>query len=197
MIRQRIRGAILLGWLLIAPVHGQSIDTVKEAQVKAGYVLNFLRYSEFPPGTDRQADAPYRIVVLGDPRLAAALKSATEERIAIGARSLEVVSRADAPLEAAEVRAADLVFIGRKRSADVRAVLDALAGRPVLNVSDAGGFVRAGGMIGLRMEGARIVFDANPDAIRAGGLMLSARVLKLARELQTQDPAAAVVEPRP
>jgi hypothetical protein len=40
-------------------------------------------------------------------------------------------------------------------------------------------------MIGLWRDGERVVFDANPRAIRAGGIAMSARVLKLARLVET------------
>ena len=56
-----------------------------------------------------------------------------------------------------------------------------VTGGEVLTVGDVPDFAAAGGMIGLRRQGRRMVFDANPEAIRAGGITVSARVLKLAR----------------
>jgi hypothetical protein len=43
------------------------------------------------------------------------------------------------------------------------------------------GFTQSGGMIGLVRRSDSIVFEANPVAIRNSRLMLSAKVLKLAR----------------
>ena len=52
---------------------------------------------------------------------------------------------------------------------------------PVLTVSDVPGFAAQGGMLGLVRSGRHMAFEANPDAIRNGGVSLSAKVLKLAR----------------
>ncbi len=51
----------------------------------------------------------------------------------------------------------------------------------MLTVSDVPGFAQSGGMLGLVRRSGSIVFEANPVAIRNSRLMLSAKVLKLAR----------------
>jgi len=56
----------------------------------------------------------------------------------------------------------------------------------VLTVSDNEDFTSQGGMLGLLRSDSRILFQANTSAIRNAGLLVSAKVLKLAR-----------VEPRP
>lgn len=63
-------------------------------------------------------------------------------------------------------------------------MLRALGQTPVLTVSDAPGFVQAGGMIGLKLRGGRIGFDINHGAARATGLVLSSQLLKLADEVR-------------
>ena len=64
------------------------------------------------------------------------------------------------------------------------AELAPLAGQPVLTVGDQAGFNAAGGMIELVSVAGRIVFQANPAAIRNAGLVVSAKVLKLARAVE-------------
>jgi hypothetical protein len=81
---------------------------------------------------------------------------------------------------AAQVRESQLVFVQAGAGAAADDVLAAARGRPVLTVGDAGGFVAAGGMLGLVRSGAHLGFQANPAAIRAAGLQVSAKVLKLA-----------------
>jgi hypothetical protein len=51
----------------------------------------------------------------------------------------------------------------------------------VLTVSDVPGFAAGGGMLGLVRSGRTLAIEANPDAIRASGISVSAKVLKLAR----------------
>ena len=59
----------------------------------------------------------------------------------------------------------------------------------MLTVGDAPGFARDGGMLGLVQQGSRIVFDANPTAIRVSGLQVSSKVLKLARIVGPESPS--------
>ena len=68
------------------------------------------------------------------------------------------------------------------RCATVRRLLD---GAPVLTVGDSTGFATAGGMLGLVRVDRHLAFEANPQEIRAAGLVVSAKVLKLARIRRT------------
>lgn len=164
-----------------APVRAQEIDRVKAAQVKAGYLVNFLRHTDYPPDAVAPDTEPYRIVVLGDAELASALKSAARAGVRVNSRALKVTAAETPP----EPLTADLLYLSRGQRAQTAAVLAALAGRPVLTVGEDEGFNRAGGMICLSIDGGRIVFDANVVAIRGAGLSMSAKALKLARELHT------------
>jgi len=77
------------------------------------------------------------------------------------------------------------VYIEAGSGADRYALLQRYAGQPVLTIGDAGDFVASGGMLGLVHEGRRIVFEANPQAIQASRLQVSAKALKLARVMGT------------
>jgi len=55
----------------------------------------------------------------------------------------------------------------------------------VLTVGDATGFAAAGGMLGLVRVQEHLAFEANPEAIHDARLLVSAKVLKLARIRRT------------
>jgi hypothetical protein len=63
----------------------------------------------------------------------------------------------------------------------MRRLADLPAG--VLTVSDAEGFARADGMVGLVREGTQLRFDINREAARRAQLRLSAELLKVARNV--------------
>jgi hypothetical protein len=81
----------------------------------------------------------------------------------------------------AVLRGSHLVFFNRSAGRVQPQVLTDLATAPVLTVSDNEDFTSQGGMLGLLRSDRRIVFQANPSAIRGAGLLVSAKVLKLAR----------------
>lgn len=174
-------------------------ETPREIEVEAAYVVNFLRYTQWPEAG--VAAAPLVITVVGSERAAIAVRAAAAASGAVEGRPIEVRwmgtargSRAT-PFDSlqdraarAQLRASHLVFFHRSAGRVHPQVLTDLSHLPVLTVSDNDGFTADGGMLGLVRSGQRIVFEANPGAIRNAGLLLSAKVLKLARPTSRRSP---------
>ena len=165
-----------------------------EVEVEAAYLVNFLRYTAWPQGSMPGPGAPYVLTVVGSEQAAASVRSVAAAAGAIEGHAIEVrwLPRArgsrDAPFDTAQdagararLRESHLVFFHRSAGRVHPLVLDDLAGTPVLTVSDTDDFTGQGGMLGLVRSDRRIVFQANTGAIRQSGLLVSAKVLKLAR----------------
>ena len=166
-----------------------------EVEVEAAYLVNFLRYTQWPAATFGTPNAPYVVTVVGSERVVASVRAVAAAAGNIEGRAIEVRwipdargSRAapfDSPQDQAaraQMRASQLVFFHSSAGRVHPQVLDDLARAPVLTVSDTEGFTSDGGMLGLvRSDDRRIVFQANPGAIRGASLLVSAKVLKLAR----------------
>jgi hypothetical protein len=160
------------------------------ATLKAAFVLNFARYTEWPASSFHDQGA-IEVRVLGDRRAAQALEDLAQRAAPIAGRRL-AVRYVEPELDAtpgwrrliADLRSSQVLYIGGSLGAgQVPRLLAELAGTDVLTVGDVDGFAAAGGMLGLVIEQNRIAFDANPSAIAASRLRVSARVLKLARHL--------------
>ncbi len=167
-------------------------EAVEAAELKAAYVVNFARYTEWPANRFEHAQGPLVVMVIGDDEVARELAEIAERADAIGGHPLEVRREPLSPPESwrrermlGELRRAHVVYLGPDAEDGVRELLADLAGLAVLTVGDVPDFAASGGMIGLRRQDLRVVFDANPEAIRAGGITVSARVLKLARIVTT------------
>jgi hypothetical protein len=191
--------SILLVLSLAGPAGGRESDAGggapedSAAALKAAFVLNFARYTEWPAENFRGPDDPIEISVLGDARVAAALAKLAERAAPIAGRSVRVRALVAERLEAPQRLVADLshvevLFVGREAEpSEVSALLSGLAGAPLLTVGDGEEFAAAGGMLGLVPEEQRFVFDANPAAIASSRIEVSARVLKLARALAREE----------
>jgi hypothetical protein len=165
-------GAGLPPAALAQPVGGRSPS---EYEVKAAYLLNFLRFTRWT----RAADGPFVICVLGaDPFGATLNTTVAAERI--GGRPVTVrrLSAQDDPT------ACHLLYISPSEEPRVVATLARIEGSDVLTVSDMPGFVPRNGMIQLVTEGGRVRFDANLGAAEAAGLMLSSDLLRVARNVR-------------
>jgi hypothetical protein len=165
-----------------------------EVEIEAAYLVNFLRYTQWPATSFQGPSSPFVVTVVGSEEAAASVRAVAAAAAAIEGRAIEVrwlpQSRGsretpfDSPQDAAaraQLRASHLVFFHRSAGPVHPQVLSDLSALPVLTVSDVDDFTRQGGMLGLVRADRRIVFQANTSAIRGAGLLVSAKVLKLAR----------------
>lgn len=165
--------ALALGLLTLA----EAQPALSEAQVKAAFVLNFSRYVEWPATAFASHDAPVVACSVGRDALGAAL-AALEGRSVQG-RLLKV--RRAVPPE--DMRGCHVVFISEVDERRVIPVLRALAGQPVLTVSDTERFIDAGGAIGIVLGDERLQFEINRNALEQSQLKASASLLNLARNV--------------
>jgi hypothetical protein len=178
------------GWLAAGAAQARGPATPAAVQVKAAYLLNFLRYTHWPQSGPEGPAPAVEVVVLGSDDLAAALRALLRQTGTPGhAVRVRRVDQGLAPARLQrELRGADVLYLGADTWPDSSSLLEELQGKPVLTVGDAPEFAQAGGMLGLVPQGPRIVFDANPAAIQASGLQVSAKVLKLARIVGPESP---------
>lgn len=178
----------------LGATHGASaaddVGADRELQVEAAFLVNFVRYTDWPPARLGPPGAAYVVSVVGSAADASAVAAVAAAAGPIGGRRIDVRRVAPASLSrhataARELQASHVVFVREDsgvRCATVRRLLD---GAPVLTVGDATGFAAAGGMLGLVRVQRHLAFEANPDEIRDAGLLVSAKVLKLARIRRT------------
>lgn len=197
--RRRLPAPLLACLLLLAhlPAAAQGLDeplrTGSAAHVEAAYLVNFLRFSEWPAEAPA-AGAPLVISVVGSERSADVVAEVAAAAGPLAGRPV-LVQDVDfrsrrAAGSAAQQRAIDklrgshLVFVDESAGREAAAVLEQLQGLPVLTVGNGEGFLDLGGMLQLLPAGRNIVFAANADAIQRSGVLLSAKVLKLARQVE-------------
>ena len=167
--------------LLSPPAQPQPVP--RALQVEAAFLVNFLRYTDWPPER-AGVDVPWRIAVVGSADAAATVRAVAAAAGQVRGRRIEVEQVAlprNGNVQAARLRASHLVFlhdVGADRRNDI---LRSVAGAPVLTVGDDHDFALRGGMLGIVRIDARLGIEANPRAIESGGLQVSAKVLKLAR----------------
>lgn len=183
------------------PAVAQALRTPSETELEAAYLVNFLRYTEWPARSFDGPDAPLVISVVGDAAVAQTIRAVAAAAAKIGGRAIEVRwvegargSRA-APFDSArdranllQMRRSHMIFFHASAGNVPTQALTDLWGQPVLTVSDVPEFTRAGGMLGLVRSSGQLAFEANPVAIRNSHLLLSAKVLKLARRTEGSGP---------
>ncbi len=189
-IRHALLGVAALGLLAPAkPAHAGPLAPARIEDVEAAYVVNFIRYSEWPQEALPAADSPYVVTVVGDDAVRAALEEIAPRAAASLGRPIEVRSLKLPPARSGEsipieaMGRTHVVFVGRLAQLWMRELLADLHDSQVLTIGAANGFAAAGGMFGLVREDDRVVFEVNAAAVRRSGIVVSARVLSLARRV--------------
>lgn len=143
-----------------------------EQQLKAAYLVNFLKYVEWP---DNHAKAT--ICLFGREVMSNAL--ASHEGRSIAGRPVEL-RRISGPDQLADCQ---ILYVPDTEEARFAAVLRWVEGLPILTVSDAEFFARQGGGIALVREESRLGFDVNLNTLQRAKLKPASQMLRLARQV--------------
>ena len=142
------------------------------AAVKAAFLYNFAKFTEWPalpPGV------PIVFCVVGDDGIADALAQTVR-----GQNVNEHPLGVSRPPDSSAWRGCQFLFIAEAEARRSAGGLSSIKMLPVLTVSDAKGFIEAGGIIELYVESGRMRFAINAKAAELTGLRLSSRLLGLA-----------------
>jgi hypothetical protein len=159
--------------LLPSAVTTVRAQDVTELSLKAAFVYNFAKFTEWPPDV-LTSTTPFTACVVGDPRFGDALARTVQGRLLSG-RPI-VVSRLQPD---GLLKSCHLLYISGA-AAEVARVVLAVKGSPVLTISDLDNFAQLGGIAHIFVEDGRMRFDLNLDLARRARLQLSSKLLSLA-----------------
>jgi hypothetical protein len=158
---------------IIAAAHD---DNTSEYEIKAAFLYNFAKFVEWPARNFEDVDSSFVIGILGkDP-----FKSALEQTIGdktVGGAAIRI--RRSGNVE--DLLTCHILFISGSERSSLPAILKSLEGLSVLTVSDMPGFARFGGMVTLYTENNKVRFMIHTQAAEKAGLILSAKLLTLAK----------------
>jgi preprotein translocase subunit Sec61beta len=159
--------------LVFAQTAQTNTSVSKEYQIKAAFLFNFTQFVEWPATAFSAPNAPFVIGILGDDPFGAAIDEAVNGE-KIGLHPLIVQRYHDSK----EIKPCHILFIS---SADPERIKESLAlmSTHTLTVSDAGSFMKMGGIIRFFTERNKIRLQINPDAARLADLNISAKLLRV------------------
>lgn len=187
--------AVAAAGAALPEARAQPVDEEKAAKVKSAYLVNFLRFSEWPDSAFSNPGDPVVIVVLGEDPLGAALDAvAREVRVddrPVAVRRLQWPDRRShrraedfdaAVAQTVEaIRQGHLLLLSDSLRDQGGSILKAVGDAPVLTVGDGETWMQFGAALALELERGKIVFHANPRAIKTLSVSVSSRLLSLAK----------------
>lgn len=160
--------------VFVMPAASNAADSTRfdEYQLKAGYLYNFIAYTEWP------ASVPVELQVcvygndpFGEHLDAMALRKA-------GERSLSIERLISVDM----VAPCNVIFVSREAISNIDRLREAIGRNPVLLVADSPGAIN-GVMINMVSANNRVEFQVNLKEAQQHGLNLSFQLLRLAREV--------------
>lgn len=165
----------LLAVLLAGPARAEEPPQDRIAyRVKIGFLVNFLRFAEWPEDS-LPPGAAFRLAIAGDDAtfawVARALAGKTVSGRAIQVERADRESRGDPP---------HLLYITESAHDGAHLLGQQFTSAPVLTIGERDGFARRGGILNFVLVDEAVRFEVNLHAAERAGIRISSRVSKMA-----------------
>jgi hypothetical protein len=168
--------ALLLS--IIQPTPAQSATEYPEDAVKAVFLYRFAGYVTWPAAT---ANAPeFTIAVLGADNVAEQLKALLPEH-PIQGKAARVATISGL----AQLRDAQMVYIGPGFTGKLNVLIEELKDRPILIVTDQPGGLEVGSTVNFLVEQQHVRFEISLVAAKRSGLSIGSGLLAVAERVKT------------
>jgi hypothetical protein len=160
--------------LLCAPTHARAEDS-KESLVKAAFIVNFIKFVEWPAPRSVDTQSSIDICVIGDSELiktSSIFKQGSSDK-------LKLLLMSEPNIENV-AKNCHVAFISGSHEGELPTILSVLRSKPVLTVSDISNVAERGGMIGFVISDNKIRLEINKRSIEAAGLKINPKLLQIA-----------------
>lgn len=150
-------------------------DGSLEYAVKATYLYKFAPFVEWPPGAFAGATSPVEICIVGDDPFGTTLDRAVEGQ-RLGERGFAVRRLGPSELPVS----CHVAYLAATGARPVAETLRAVAGAPVLTVTDDAASPRAKGIVNFVIREGRVRFEIDNLTAAQGGMAISSKLLGIA-----------------
>lgn len=169
--------------LLASPNVRAQQPTTSEYEVKATYLYNFARFTEWPAKGADAKDNSFAVCVLGHDPFGSILDTILAGEAIHGKHMVH--KRISTVQDAGNCR---IVFISSSEESRLKETLGVLEKMSALTVSDIHDFSVRGGMIQFVLDQNKVRFEVNLETAGKAGLVLSSELLKVAVSVRNSQP---------
>lgn len=178
VLRCRLRSVLACAVLLLAAPAVLPAEVAAEYEIKAAFLYNFTKFVEWPPAAFADEKSSILICVLGENPFGRSLSDLATDRVA--GRKLTVLGRK----ENQGLDGCHVLFISRSERERISEILAEVESSPVLTVADSEGFLDQGGVINFILEGSKVRFEINQQAVERTGIKISSKLMRLATRVK-------------
>lgn len=164
----------------VAPVRAEDTN-----EIKADMLWNIAKFIKWPDDAFAKGESDFVFTILGDDSLAEALAANLSTKTLNGRPVfVRVVGRVQ------DVIGSQILYVASSALARFPDVIRELRGAAALTVANAPGFVAGGGMVDFIAEDEKVRFEIHQTRAEKAGLKISARLLAIARVIDTAPSAS-------
>jgi hypothetical protein len=171
-LNRRVLAAVLV--LHVGSAAGSAQVPHAQEQVKAAFLYNFTKFIDWPAAAFSGSSTPFHVCVQADDQFVRELRAILRGEQVQG-RPIEVSENAP------DLKSCHLVYFGSRDEERTLQRLPELRLLPVLTVGEGPRFLEQGGLIAFQVEQDRVRFDINKRRADATGLIVSSKLLRVAR----------------
>ncbi len=145
-----------------------------EYLVKAAFLYNFAKFTQWPESAFLGPAAPLRLCVLGDNPFGDVLSTLSQRTVNGRPLATQQVEDPNA------LQGCHIVFVSASAQQHSVGTLNLASDGAILSIGEEPGFARSGGVINLIIVKDRVRFEINLASARRIGLKLDVRLLQLA-----------------
>lgn len=151
---------------------------IPEYDMKAAYLYNLAMYTEWPQNASNSpTNNTVRLCILGEDSFGASLNNLSRSRNTGMKIQLSYLT------DAKQADFCQILFIDKSEIKNTASVLKLLENKSILTVTDNEELFRMGLMVGMFLDKNRLIFDINYALASAAKIMISSKLLKMARHV--------------
>jgi|APSaa5957512535_1039671.scaffolds.fasta_scaffold00941_12 hypothetical protein len=147
----------------------------KEYYVKAAFLLNFVKFIEWPSHDLSDTSSSLTLCILGNDPFDEALKTIEDKIVKNKKLVIKRCSRVE------DIGESQIIFICTSERKKLPEILTKIKDRPILTVAETKNFCQSGGIVNFIVIKNKVRFEINVDVAKRSGLKISSKLLKLAK----------------
>ena len=170
---------LVSGFLFLTSPPAEAQSTVfQEYQVKAVFLYNLSNFVSWPEETFNYRESPFVIAILGEDPFGRFLDKVIQGETV---NKRPIIIKRLTQLDQLKENTCHILFISASMKRQISEIIELTKNSAVLTVSDIEKFAHNGGIVGLIRKGSRVYIEINVDVARQEGLVISSKLLKLAK----------------
>ncbi len=167
-----IRKRAIIGFVfLLCSFSANNLMDGNEYNLKAMFILNFMKYVEWPQSKDNT----FRIAIAGQSEIKEALITMIKMKPALEGKKIEIIT-----LEEGEVRPCQILFVPNDESKELLNIIKGYQGKGILIITDDNHYASKGAAINLINIDNKIRFEIYLAQAKLAGIKISSKLSELA-----------------